>query len=130
LRVERKLLVLLDTSILMHLSDPSVRIESLWEALGKVQLCVPDAVRAELEKISRSRTKRGRIAKFALEYASSLPSYPGQGKADDILAEAAASGEVAVATMDHELIRRIRSAGGTVITFRSNRAAVVKRDRI
>lgn len=124
------MLVLLDASFLMHIAKAGMTLDDLEVSTGILEPRVPEAVLNELRTISNSGSKRSKVARLALDYCARLSSYPGSGYADDVLFNASNSKDIAVATLDKELIKRIRKKGGLVITLRGDRAVLVGRDHI
>jgi rRNA-processing protein FCF1 len=116
------LLVLLDTSILIRLAErPSLFLEELSSKLGKVDLAIPTPVLKELVQLSLARDSTGRAAKLALAYAESLANVECEGAADDALLLLAQSKGAVVATLDLDLIRRLRRLHVPVATLQGER---------
>jgi rRNA-processing protein FCF1 len=120
--------LLLDSSFLIFLvTTPSAGLGEVQDILGRVNQVVLDSVVVELRKIvDRGSAKRSRAAANALAYASKLRQvqYDEGGSVDDQILGYAVSHDVAVATLDADLRRRLRSAGVVVVIPRSDRLVV------
>jgi rRNA-processing protein FCF1 len=116
--------LLLDSSFLIFLvTTPSAGLGEVQDILGRVNQVVLDSVVVELRKIvDRGSAKRSN----ALAYASKLRQvqYDEGGSVDDQILGYAVSHDVAVATLDADLRRRLRSAGVVVVIPRSDRLVV------
>ncbi|CAI9831717.1 MAG: twitching motility protein PilT [Nitrosopumilus sp.] len=113
--------VVCDTSFLIHLATRRIHnIDSLEAEVGQVRFAVPLQVVSELRGLRRDPA-RSAGAGAALERAAPMEriKIPGD-TADGALAAHAGSG-VIIATMDRGLKRRVREAGGSVMSFHGDR---------
>ncbi|MEM0075134.1 MAG: PIN domain-containing protein [Nitrososphaerota archaeon] len=121
------MIVLLDTSILLILEQKHINLQAIHEILGSYEFAVPTSVLEELEVISSRNGKKGKLAKAALSFASTLQKVNTSEDADTSLITLAKEYNAAVATMDDELIRRLKRAGITVLTLSKDRFILVSR---
>lgn len=117
--------VICDTSFLIHLATTRIRnLDSLGVEIGRTEFVVPQVVKCELETLTRDPKKAAQAA-ATLDYIKNLRTVPISGRfADDGLAEYARVHHCMVATMDRGLKKRIKAAGGSVMSFSGDRIVV------
>lgn len=94
--------------------------------MGKVEFLAIPQVLTELERLSQKMDKTGKYAALALnlikEKCKVLEFNASKGASvDDALMEASIKFNVAVATLDLRLKRKLREVGRPIITLRGNR---------
>jgi hypothetical protein len=119
--------VVCDTSFLIRLVEaPLEGLEEVEVEVGRLEWVVPCQVVAELRALASAR--RGRRALWAaraLEFASRLGRVElPPGPVDEGLVGYAREARVYVATLDGELVRRLRGEGLPVVTLRGGRLVV------
>ena len=110
--------VICDTSFLIHLSTRRIRnLDSINTEIGQTEFMVPFVVLNELEKLSKTQNKK-QDAIITLEFARSLKTISITGKFADyaIIKHVKKHGGI-IATMDKELKKKIKSLGGSVMSF-------------
>lgn len=114
------MLVLMDASILMYLTQkPSTFLMELHDR-GDFKLCVPEPVLRELKGLTASRGRRAKAAAMAYEYAKTLDVVEAEGEADESLVRLAVALGAAVATLDRRLMVRLRSTGVPIATVKDD----------
>ncbi len=115
--------VICDTSFLIHLATRRIRnIDRLDEEIGPIVFVVPEVVRTELSRLAKNPTKNNGEIRATMSYADGLKTVPIAGRAaDGQLVKHVTDNRSMVATMDRQLKRRIKKAGGTVISFSGDR---------
>lgn len=110
--------IVCDTSFLIHLATRRIRnIDRLDVDIGQVTFVVPEVVRRELDSLARNPAKR-LDAEAAMDYAKGLRTVPISGTyADRELVEHARAGGAIIATTDRDLKRRVKEAGGSVMSL-------------
>jgi uncharacterized protein len=122
--------VLCDSSFLMNLvSKPITCQDKVENEVGPLRFVVPFNVIAELEAIKkRVGPKRSKMAETAITIANSNFEVRSIGdlysNVDDLLIEYAIKNRCAVATLDHDLLRRLIANDVLVITLTTNRMIV------
>ena len=114
--------VICDTSFLIHLSTRRIRnLDSINTEIGQPEFMVPFVVLNELEKLSKTQNKK-QDAIITLEFARSLKTISITGKFADyaIIKHVKKHGGI-IATMDKELKKKIKSLGGSIISFSNDR---------
>ena len=114
--------VICDTSFLIHLSTRRIRnLDSINTEIGQTEFMVPLVVLNELEKLSKTQNKK-QDAIITLEFARSLKTISITGKFADyaIIKHVKKHGGI-IATMDKELKKKIKSLGGSIISFSNDR---------
>jgi len=114
--------VICDTSFLIHLSTRKIKnIDSVNAEIGQIQFVVPSVVLSELEKLSKTDEKK-QDAITTLEFARSLKTTQMSGKfADQAIIERVRKRGGIIATLDSELKNKIKSLGGSVMSFSSDK---------
>ena len=110
--------VICDTSFLIHLSTRKIKnIDSVNAEIGQIQFVVPSAVLNELRKLSKTQKKK-QDAITTLEFARNLKTTQMSGKfADQAIIEHVRKHGGIIATIDNELKNKIKSLGGSVMSF-------------
>ena len=114
-----------DTSFLFHVASARIKnAGSLDAEIGSISFLVPGAVMRELEGLARDPRKAA-AAEAAARYAGRLGriGLPQGGDADDSIVRhvAGSGGAPLVATMDAALKRRVKEAGGSVVSVAGDR---------
>jgi rRNA-processing protein FCF1 len=114
--------VICDTSFLIHLSTRKIKnLDSVNTEIGQIQFVVPTVVLSELERLSKTEAKK-QNAITTLEFTRNLKSIEMSGKfADQAIVEHVRNHGGMVATMDKELKNKIKSLGGSVMSFSSDK---------
>jgi rRNA-processing protein FCF1 len=120
--------VVLDSSFLMAVMEsPTPWQDDITQAVGAHSFVVLQSVRAELERIAMEGTRRARFASLGLDVVLRLGVrvQPDKGgKPDDEMISFALVDRAAVATVDAELVARLRAVGLKTITLRGGRVSV------
>lgn len=108
--------------------------DKLEYELGPLKFIVPLAVIDELEKIKqRGGPKRSKIAESAIQIANLNFEIKKIGEigyhVDDLLIEYATKNNCAVATLDHDLLKRLIKNDVLVITLSNNRMMIANHYR-
>ena len=114
--------VICDTSFLIHLSTRRIRnLDSINTEIGQTEFMVPFVVLNELEKLSKTQNKK-QDAIITLEFARSLKTISITGKFADyaIIKHVKKHGGI-IATMDKELKKKIKSLGGSILSFSNDK---------
>ena len=113
--------VICDTSFLIHLATRKIKnIDSVNTEIGQIQFVVPSAVLNELKKLSKNEEKK-QDAITTLELAQNLKTIEMPGKfADQAIIDHVRNHRGITATMDKELKNKIKSLGGSVMSFSSD----------
>ena len=114
--------VICDTSFLIHLSTRKIKnLDSVNTEIGQIQFVVPSVVLNELEKLSKTQKKK-QDAITTIEFAQNLKTIEMSGKfADQAIIEHVRKHGGITATMDKELKNKIKSLGGSVMSFSNDR---------
>ena len=119
--------VICDTSFLIHLATKRIKnIDTLITEIGQIQFVVPVVVWNELVALLsisvNSRTRKTDLKKQdawkTLNYAKKLKIIPIAGTyADPLIIKHVKKHGGIVGTMDKELKRKIKAAGGSIMSF-------------
>jgi rRNA-processing protein FCF1 len=114
--------VICDTSFLIHLSTRKIKnLDSVNTEIGQIQFVVPSAVLNELRKLSKTQKKK-QDAITTLEFARNLKTIEMSGKfADQAIIDYVRNHGGITATMDKELKNKIKSLGGSVMSFSNDK---------
>ena len=114
--------VICDTSFLIHLSTRKIKnLDSVNTEIGQIQFVVPSVVLNELEKLSKNEEKK-QDAITTLELAQNLKTIEMSGKfADQAIIDHVRNHGGITATMDKELKNKIKSLGGSVMSFSNDK---------
>jgi rRNA-processing protein FCF1 len=115
--------VVFDSSFMIAVvQKPTTWYEDIVEAIGAFEAVILDCVKGELARMARKRDKRGRYAALAYDLAAAFTEVRcGKGGPDDEIISYATHNKTRVATLDGELIGRLRALRIGVITLRSGR---------
>ena len=113
--------VICDTSFLIHLATRKIKnIDSVNTEIGQIQFVVPSVVLNELRKLSKTQKKK-QDAVTTLEFTRNLKTIEMSGKfADQAIIERVRKRGGIIATVDNELKNKIKSLGGSVMSFSSD----------
>jgi rRNA-processing protein FCF1 len=122
----------------MVLVSKSIKcLDNLTLNLGKVELLVPTIVIDELNRIARSsNVKRAKNAMLALEVISNSKEFnvvdickgyraSSSYDVDEMIVDYSSSTKCYVATIDNELIRKLRKRGIGVVTLRDDVVTII-----
>ena len=114
--------VICDTSFLIHLSTHKIKnLDSVNTEIGQIQFVVPSVVLNELERLSETQEKK-QDATTTLVFAQNLKTIKISGKfADQAIIEHVKKHGGITATMDKELKNKIKSLGGSVMSFSNDK---------
>ena len=114
--------VICDTSFLIHLATRKIKnLDSVNIEIGQIQFVVPSVVLSELKKLSKTQKKK-QDAVTTLEFARNLKTTEMSGKfADQAIIERVRKRGGIIATVDNELKNKIKSLGGSVMSFSSDK---------
>jgi len=114
--------VICDTSFLIHLATHKIKnLDSVNTEIGQIEFVVPSAVLNELKKLSKSQKKK-QDAITTLEFARNLKTTQMSGKfADQAIIDHVRNHGGITATMDKELKNKIKSLGGSVMSFSNDK---------
>ena len=114
--------VICDISFLIHLSTRKIKnLDSVNTEIGQIQFVVPSVVLNELEKLSKTQDKK-QDAITTIEFAQNLKTIEMSGKfADQAIIEHVRKHGGITATMDKELKNKIKSLGGSVMSFSNDK---------
>lgn len=127
----RNRIVILDTSVLISIFEKKIDIrDEISAEIGKAELLVPRSVLRELEKLySLSKGSKRRLAKAAIDYIYSagfkIVESEDEEDVDEDLIILAKNFDAAVATLDKELINKLRKEGIEIITWKNKRFKLV-----
>lgn len=124
--------IICDSSFLMALvSNPINCMDNVESEIGNLKLIVPDFVIQELEAVKRNRgTKRSMAAKTAIEVSNTrfeIKIMEKKSSVDMDIIDYAISNKCAVATLDTEMIRKLKKAKILVITLEKNKLTVANK---
>ena len=114
--------VICDTSFLIHFATKRIKnIDSLDVEIGQIRFVVPSVVITELEKLCNNPQKN-QDALATLNFSKKLKKLPILGNfADESLINFSKENQCIIATLDKELKKKIKNAGGSIITFSNDR---------
>ena len=127
----RNRMVILDTSVLISIFEKKIDIrDEISAEIGKAELLVPRSVLRELEKLySLSKGSKRRLAKAAIDYIDSIGfkiiESEDEEDVDKDLIMLAKNFDAAVATLDKELINKLRKEGIEIITWKNKRFKLI-----
>lgn len=112
-------------------SNPINCMDNVESEIGNLKLIVPDFVIQELEAVKRNRgTKRSMAAKTAIEVSNTrfeIKIMEKKSSVDMDIIDYAISNKCAVATLDNEMIRKLKKAKILVITLEKNKLTVANK---
>ena len=114
--------VICDTNFLIHLSTRRIKnIDNLDQEIGSISFVVPEVVLSELFKLQNISSKKQDIT-ATLEFIKNMKIVPIFGSfADEELINYVKTHNSFIATMDKILKKKIKQAGGSVISFSNNK---------
>ena len=114
--------VICDTSFLINLATRRIKnIDNLDVEIGTISFVVPEVVKTELLKLQMIAEKKQDIEK-TLDYIKNIKTIPLSGSfADKELIEYTKSNRSIIGTMDKELKKQIKNAGGSVMSFSNDK---------
>ena len=114
--------VICDTSFLIHFATKRIKnIDSLDVEIGQIRFVVPSVVITELEKLCNNPQKN-QDALATLNFSKNLKKLSISGNfADESLINFSKENQCIIATLDKELKKKIKNAGGSIITFSNDR---------
>jgi len=114
--------VICDTSFLIHFATRRIKnIDSLDVEIGQIRFVVPSVVVTELEKLCNN-PKKNQDALVTLNFSKKLKKLHISGNfADESLINFSKKNQCIIATLDKELKKKIKNAGGSIITFSNDR---------
>ena len=125
----RSRIVILDTSVLMSIFEKRFDlIEDIELEVGRAKVVVPESVLKELKKLASSRGSRSRKAKAVLDLIESkgfetVRSMDWDVDNDVILLAKNLKG--IVATLDKDLIKRLKEESVEVMTWKNKRFRLI-----
>ena len=125
----RSRIVILDTSVLMSIFEKRFDLmEDIELEVGRAKIVVPESVLKELEKLASSRGSRSRKAKAVLDLIESkgfetVRSMDWDVDNDVILLAKNLKG--IVATLDKDLIKRLKEESVEVMTWKNKRFRLI-----
>jgi len=131
MELSRNRIVILDTSVLISIFEKKIDIrDEISAEIGKAELLVPRSVLRELEKLySLSKGSKRRLAKAAIDYIYSvgfkIVESEDEEDVDKDLIILAKKFDAAVATLDKELINKLRKKGIEIITWKNKRFKLI-----
>ena len=114
--------VICDTSFLINLATRRIKnIDNLYVEIGTISFVVPEVVKTELLKLQMIAEKKQDVEK-TLDYIKNIKTIPLLGSfADKELIEYTKSNRSIIGTMDKELKKQIKNAGGSVMSFSNDK---------
>ena len=114
--------VICDTSFLINLATRRIKnIDNLDVEIGTVSFVVPEVVKTELLKLQMNPEKKHDIEK-TLDFIKNFKKIPLSGSyADKELLEYTKSNKSIIGTMDKELKKQVKHAGGSILSFSNNK---------
>jgi rRNA-processing protein FCF1 len=131
--VDPKMEIICDTSFLIALvSNPIKCFDKIENEIGKLKFVVPTFVLEELYSIEKkSGPKKSMFAKTAIRISKLKFEIKDIGKSikvdNEILDYATKNRKFAVATLDGDLLKRLRMADVTTITLSKNKMIIANR---
>lgn len=110
--------VICDTSFLIHLATKRIKnIDKIDVEIGSISFVVPEVVKNELSKLQKISEKKQDVT-VTLNFIKSLKTIPISGNfADKELLDYVKTHRSIIGTIDKELKKQIKKAGGSVISF-------------
>ena len=114
--------VICDTSFLMHFATKRIKNISTFETeIGQIQFVVPDVVETELHNLKEDPKKEQNVL-TTIDFIKTLKKIPIKGDfADQAIIDYIKEHGGIIATMDKELKNKVKSSGGSVISFANDR---------
>ena len=114
--------VICDTSFLINLATRRIKnIDNLDVEIGTISFVVPEVVKTELMKLQMIPEKKHDIEK-TLDFIKNFKKIPLSGSfADKELLEYTKSNKSIIGTMDKELKKQVKQAGGSILSFSNDK---------
>jgi len=114
--------IICDTSFLINLATRRIKnIDNLDVEIGTISFVVPEVVKTELMKLQMIPEKKHDIEK-TLDFIKNFKKIPLSGSfADKELLEYAKSNKSIIGTMDKELKKQVKQAGGSILSFSNDK---------
>ena len=114
--------VICDTSFLINLATRRIKnIDKLDVEIGTISFIVPEVVKTELLKLQIVPEKKHEIEK-TLDFIKNFKTIPLSGSfADKELLEYTKSNKSIIGTMDKELKKQVKHAGGSILSFSNDK---------
>jgi len=114
--------VICDTSFLINLATRRIKnIDNLDVEIGTISFVVPEVVKTELLKLNLIPEKKYDVEK-TLDFIKNFKTIPLEGSfADKELLEFSKSNKSIIGTMDKELKKQIKRAGGSILSFSNDK---------
>ena len=114
--------VICDTSFLINLATRRIKnIDNLDVEIGTISFVVPEVVKTELLKLQMIPEKKPNIDK-TLDFIKNFKTIPLSGSfADKELLEYTRSNKSIIGTMDKELKKQVKLAGGSILSFSNDK---------
>ena len=114
--------VICDTSFLINLDTRRIKnIDNVDVEIGFISFIVPEVTKTELLKLKMIPEKKHDVEK-TLDFIKNFKKIPLSGSfADKELIEYTKSNRSIIGTMDKELKKQIKNAGGSVISFSNDK---------
>ena len=114
--------VICDTSFLINLATRRIKnIDNLDVEIGAISFVVPEVVKTELLKLQMIPEKKHDIQK-TLDFIKNFKKIPISGSfADKELLEYTKSNKSIIGTMDKELKKQVKQAGGSILSFSNDK---------
>ena len=114
--------VICDTSFLINLATRRIKnIDNLDVEIGAISFVVPEVVKTELLKLQMIPEKKHDIEK-TLDFIEKFKTIPLSGSfADKELLEYTRSNKSIIGTMDKELKKQVKYAGGSILSFSNDK---------
>lgn len=114
--------VICDTSFLIHVANSRIKnLHSIETEIGQIQFVVPDVVIFELQKLAGVPDKKIQID-ATLQLVKKFKTIKlGKKNADDTIISYVKKNRGIIATMDKNLKKEIKKAGGSVLSISNNK---------
>jgi len=114
--------VICDTSFLINLATRRIKnIDNLDVEIGTISFIVPEVVKTELLKLQIVPEKKHDVEK-TLDFIKNFKTIPLSGSfADKELLKFTKSNKSIIGTMDKELKKQVKQAGGSIISFSNDK---------
>ena len=114
--------VICDTSFLINLATRRIKnIDNLDVEIGTISFVVPEVVKTELLKLQMIPEKKPDIDK-TLDFIKNFKTIPLLGSfADKELIDYTKSHKSIIGTMDKELKKQVKQAGGSILSFSNDK---------
>lgn len=114
--------VICDTSFLIHIANNRIKnLHNIETEIGQIQFVVPDAVIFELQKLAGLPGKKIQIDS-TLQLIKKFETIKlGKGNADRIIISYVKKNGGTIATIDKNLKKEIKKAGGSVLSISNNK---------